>query len=46
MIARVRPLHEWEPWKVLATGFSAGAVLVLAMIVIGIIVLRAEGLGS
>lgn len=46
MTVRFSPLHEWEPWKVLATGFSAGAVLVLAMIVIGIIVLRAAGLGS
>lgn len=46
MTVRVRPLHDWKPWKVLATGFSAGAALTLAMIGVGIIVLRAAGVGS
>lgn len=46
MTVRITPLHEWEPWKVLATGFSAGAALMLAMIGVGIIVLRAAGVGS
>lgn len=46
MTRRVSPLHEWKPWKVVATGFSAGVALMLAMIGVGIIVLRAAGVGS
>lgn len=46
MTVRVAPLHEWKPWKVVAVGASAGAVLMLAMIGIAFGVLRATGVGS
>ncbi len=46
MTVRVRPLHDWKPWKVVAVGASAGAVWTLAMSGIAFGVLRAAGVCS
>ena len=46
MTVRFSPLHEWEPWKVLATGFGTGVALVLVMIGLAVLGLRLAGVGS
>ena len=46
MTVRFSPLHKWEGWKVLATGFGAGVAFVLVTIGLAVLGLRLAGVGS